>query len=210
MTVQISSGQGPVECELAVRLLFEALKKEFNSESGAVCTTGSYSSFFRIIKVNESRFCDGFSSIIFETDIDLSFLQGSIEWRCKSFLRPGHRRKNWFIDVAILPDSVEECEDGRIQWQFFRCGGNGGQNVNKVETGVRVIHVQSGISVTCTEERSQLMNRKRALEKLHAILREKKDNAISESKDFLWHRHKKLVRGQAIRIYEGENFILKT
>lgn len=210
MIVQISSGQGPVECELAVRLFFEALKKEFTSENDLICTADSSATSFKIIQLNESRFCNGFSSIIFETECDLSFLQGSIEWRCKSFLRPGHKRKNWFIDVAILPDTEEECEDGRIQCQFFRCGGKGGQNVNKVESGVRIIHVQSGISVTCTEERSQFMNRRRALEKLHAILLGKKDKAQEKSKEFLWQHQKKLVRGQAVRIYEGEKFILKT
>ncbi len=198
MIVQISSGQGPVECELAVRLLFESLKKEYGAEND-----------FEILTVNESKLCDGYSSIAFKSKIDFSFLCGSVEWQCKSFLRPGHKRKNWFIDVSVLPDSEEDCELGKIQWQFFRCGGNGGQNVNKVETGVRVIHVNTGISVTCTEERSQSMNRKRALEKLKALLDEKKDASKKETKVELWKRHKSLVRGKAVRIYEGENFMLK-
>ena len=199
MLLQISSGQGPVECELAVRLLFESLRCEFcSTEDG-----------FEILSVNRSRWCDGYASIIFRTAADLSFLQGSVEWQCKSFLRPGHKRRNWFVDVAVLPDAEEESVDGRIQWQFFRCGGNGGQNVNKVETGVRLIHPGTGISVTCTEERSQYMNRRRALEKLRGLLAQKKAAGDDAARTALWRRHKKLVRGQAVRIYAGPEFTLR-
>lgn len=199
MIVQISSGQGPCECEIAVRLLFESLEKEFSSDSQK----------FSVISKSESKWCSGFSSIIFRTEKDISFLEGSVEWQCKSFLRPNHKRKNWFIDVAVLPDLEEISGDGKIRWQFFRSGGNGGQNVNKVETGVRLIHVQTGISVTCTEERSQSMNRKRAMEKLKKLLEDATHSAADETKCELWAHHKKLVRGQAVRVYVGKDFVLK-
>ncbi len=197
MIVQISSGQGPVECEFAVKLLFESLKKEFDSEC------------FVVKSANASKFCDGFSSIVFETSADLSFLEGSVEWKCESFLRPGHKRKNWFVDVSLIPDCVETKAEGEIEWQFFRCGGNGGQNVNKVSTGVRLMHKTTGITVLCTEERSQSLNRKRALEKLQLEL----ENINRQSKEMqnysAWKAGKSLVRGNPVRVYEGREFRLK-
>lgn len=198
MILQISSGQGPVECELAVRLLFEALQKEF------------YVHTFEIKSKNESRFCNGWSSVIFETSADLAFLEGSVEWKCQSYLRPGHKRKNWFVDVSIMPEYSEVEESKNVEWQFFRCGGNGGQNVNKVETGVRLIHRKTGIVITCTEERSQALNRKRALEKLELELKKRVSAEKSKLGEAAWNSSNGIVRGNPVRIYEGKNFKLIT
>lgn len=194
MILQISSGQGPVECELAVRLLFEALQKEFADYS------------FEIKSKNESRFCDGWTSVIFETSADLIFLEGSVQWKCQSFLRPGHKRKNWFVDVSLIPEISEFSESKNLEWQFFRCGGNGGQNVNKVETGVRLIHKETGIVVTCTEERSQALNRKRALEKLDQELKNRASAEESKQNIAAWNSSNQIIRGNPVRVYAGIDF----
>ena len=60
--------------------------------------------------------------------------------------------------------------DKELEITTMRSGGKGGQNVNKVETGVRIKHLPSGLAVKCTEERSQLMNKSLAMNRLKAQL----------------------------------------
>jgi len=196
MILQISSGQGPAECELCVAKLYESLKKEYND--------------IEIIEKHTGAAKGCWTSVLIRTKSDLSPLEGSVQWICQSPFRPGHKRKNWFVDVSIIPEA-ESGEAGNapgsIRFERFHSGGNGGQNVNKVETGVRLTHIPTGITVTSTSERSQYLNRKEAMEKLEAALGRKDAADKARQKKDAWREHGELVRGNPVRVYKGEGFV---
>ena len=195
MIIQISSGQGPQECELAVSKLYTELKKEYPD--------------IKELSSHSSRFSNLYTSIMFETEADLSELEGTVQWICQSPFRPNHKRKNWYVDVSIIPEQEIICTDKNIRFERFHCGGKGGQNVNKLETGVRLIHIPTGITVTSTAERSQLLNKKDALEKLANILKEKQTQQQQLQINAAWSEHNRIVRGNPVRVYSGMNFSRK-
>lgn len=198
MLIQISAGQGPLECQIAVKKLFESFKSEYKD----------------IEKISEIKSSDigatkdCFKSITFKTNLDLSSLEGTIQWICESPIRPHHKRKNWFVDISILDEVQEIKTEGNYKIETMHCGGKGGQNVNKVETGVRVTHIPTGLVTTCTEERNQLQNKKRAIEKIERQLKEMQEGLVAKNINDGWKEHYTLERGNPVRVYKGTNFKL--
>ena len=97
MIIQISAGQGPSECQLAVAKLFAALKKEYG-DLEVISETKGY-----------EKGC--LDSIRFRTAQDLSSLEGTVLWICKSPFRSNHKRKNWYVDVSMLSEQGEIASD---------------------------------------------------------------------------------------------------
>lgn len=202
--IQISAGQGPAECALAVRKFHDYLLKLAQKEGVA----------FEVLQVTPGprpetlvsaliRFVGERAEALVEPYV------GQILWVCQSPYRPYHRRKNWFIKVALLPPLEHEnvaLVEADLDWKTVRASGPGGQHVNKTETAVQVTHRPSGVQVTASESRSQHQNRKLAKEKLRACLYVKAEESRAQNRQQVWRGHHALERGNPVKRFKGRGF----
>ena len=198
--IQLTAGRGPAECARAVALIARELQRQFPS--------------LELIDSEAHKSEPGcFMSVTFAVEARPDELAKMKEEWCGTVLykatsnsfRPTHKRRNLFVGVNFIsPVELTHINETDIRYETCRSGGKGGQNVNKVETTVRAIHVPSGISVRCSDERSQAQNkslaRERLLLKIHAM-DEERSNAAARDK---WENHDSLERGNPIKTFSGK------
>lgn len=199
----ITSGRGPAECRIALRHILRHMKAEAE-KSGLV------------IDVAEGIDPDGHgprSAVAIADGVGAGAFAnswiGSVQWICRSPVRPHHKRRNWFVGVIRLPDAAKastEISASDVSFDAMRAGGPGGQHQNKTESAVRAVHRASGISVVVRDERSQHRNKAVAVARLNALLQLAHEAEALEDKQEIQSQHDQVQRGGAVRRFSGGAF----
>ena len=201
--IQITSGRGPAECNFVVTNVF----KRFTE----ACEINSIE--YVVIDREIDKYFNLVSSVTLELkgkqlNIFIKEWLGTILWIGKSPFRKFHQRKNWFIGCFELELPEEnKINSKEIVYQTMRSSGNGGQNVNKVNSAVRATHLPSGISVVSMDSRSQHQNKKIATTRLLLKLQDDNDQKLKDSVQQKWMNQTSVERGNPIKTYRGEKFL---
>ena len=200
--IQITSGRGPLECQWVVAKVLKVFLEEAKNN------TIDYEIIHRE-NGDENLTLKSLTILLKSKNVE-SFLKnwlGSILWTGKSTFRKLHKRSNWFIGVFELKGLEKiNFKEKDIQFQTTRSQGSGGQNVNKVNTAVRATHIPTGVAVFAQDSRSQLENKKLALERLKEKVLEQNIIKLQKQMQETWNNHLNVQRGNPVRTFSGTDF----
>ena len=200
--IQITSGRGPLECQWVVAKVLKVFIEEAKNN------TIDYEIIHRE-NGDENLTLKSVTILLKSKNVE-SFLKnwlGSILWTGKSTFRKLHKRSNWFIGVFELKGLEKiNFKEKDIQFQTTRSQGSGGQNVNKVNTAVRATHIPTGVAVFAQDSRSQLENKKLALERLKEKVLEQNIIKLQKQMQETWNNHLNVQRGNSVRTFSGTDF----
>lgn len=197
--LQITSGRGPAECCRVVALVLEKILIQAKKLGLVV----------EVIEREEGEMNRTLFSAVLSIEgghtIDqlVDEWEGTIQWIGQSPYRIYHKRKNWFVGVkSFTPHDFNEIDTKLFTYQTLRASGPGGQHVNKTESAVRATHNPSGLSVVASDQRSQLMNKKLATERLLIKLSAWNEEKVMLEAQENWSNHNSLERGNPVKIID--------
>ncbi|MGB0907230.1 MAG: peptide chain release factor H, partial [Maricaulaceae bacterium] len=153
--INITSGNGPRECQWVVVKLAQAFVKEAKREELEANIVWDGEAVLTAPSLLLGLKGEGAKAFVNDR-------LGTVRWIGQSPFRKNHKRKNWFAGVNLVPklEDVPSLKESDIRYQTMKASGPGGQHVNKTESAVRAIHVPTGLTVTASDERSQFANKK--------------------------------------------------
>ncbi|HWV74008.1 MAG TPA: peptide chain release factor H [Pseudosphingobacterium sp.] len=203
--IQITSGRGPAECQLLVAACYrDLLYRAEVAGLGLLLIHQDYDEKGKYLRSIVLRI---------EGQALSNWLKpwlGSIQWICRSPLRPFHKRKNWFVGCFELEQQVLlTFDEHEVFFQTMRSSGTGGQHVNKVSSAVRATHRPTGFVVQVMDTRSQWQNKQIAIDRLKWLVYQANLSVDAGNKQAEWLNQLQIGRGNPIRVYAGDKFSLR-
>lgn len=201
ISLLVTSGSGPAECQQAVAGVLDVMRKEAQliavdfDANGARTEHGYKSAVVLVSGADAEAFAENW--------------HGTIQWRAQSNLRPKHKRANWFIGVFDLPKPLgrpDRIQVSDVTFATFRAGGPGGQHQNTTDSAVRATHRPTGLSALARGERSQHRNKALALKRLQHLIAAQAAADEAAQKANRNELHYALERGNPVRCFKGRDF----